>query len=119
MGAQVGRCAALVDAGHPLQPVEERSHRAGIETRPIQYLQTHAIRLALVVAREVELALDRSRLPERERRLGRLRTRARGEYRHRHRGKRCDLALLLLHHHARDMPLRDVRDLVRQHARHL
>ena len=37
----------------------------------------------------------------------------------RERGNRGNRALLLLRDHARDVPLRHVRDLVRQHTRHL
>ena len=44
---------------------------------------------------------------------------ARGEHRERERGERHQQVVLLALQHARDVALRDVRDLVREHAREL
>ncbi len=65
--AQVGRRAAFVDARRALHPLEKARHGVRVETRLVEYQQPDAVRVALVLAGEVELALNRAGLPERQR----------------------------------------------------
>ena len=70
VGAQIRGRSALVDPRRALQPLEEGDHGARVETGTLQYLESHAIRLALGVAGEIELALDQAGLAERQRGFG-------------------------------------------------
>jgi hypothetical protein len=88
-------------------------------TRRFEHLQADTVGLALVVAREVELALDGARGAESRGRRRRVRAGSRCQYGDRQCCDRDDLVLVLLGDHAGDVPLRDVRNLVRQHPGNL
>ena len=86
--------------------------------RSVRTCEADAVGLALHVAREVELALDRRRLRRRRSprwRASTLLRAAGGEHAEDHRGHADQRLLLAVGDAARDVALRDVRQLVRQH----
>ncbi len=123
VGPQVGRGRAFVQARALLQPAEERLQAAPVEAGVHQGDEADAIGLALGVAREVELLLDRGRLPTHDRGLRQVAARrsagARREYRQQQRADLDRHGVLLRGQHARDVTLRDVADFVCDHARQL
>jgi hypothetical protein len=102
---------------------EEALHAAAVESGLHQRLETHPVRLALGLAREVELLLHHGRLAAHDRRLRQVATRraarARGQDGEQQRADRHRGGLLLARDHARDVALGDVADLVAQYARQL
>jgi hypothetical protein len=123
VGAQVGRRALqLVQPVGSQQLLEERDHRPRREAGAVQQLQAHPVRLALVLARVVELVLDLQRARARHGRFGDLAAlvpAARREDRQRERRERGELHAALAVEHARLVVLQDVPDLVGEHAREL
>jgi len=117
--AQVLGGAAVVEPAGALQAVQERDHRVRVEIALAQHLEADSIGLALGVAREAEHLLLRDRASERRETAGRLRIRAGGERGEHHRREHDDRPLPLARKHARDVPLRHVSDLVREHGSEL
>jgi hypothetical protein len=116
VGAQVARHRAVVgDAARTLHLLEERGHRVRIESGGLQRAKAEPVRLALEVARVGELRLHRARLGSHQRPRGEVGTRATKQDGRGERGQHRHLHLLLLAEHARDVPLRDVRDFMREH----
>ena len=87
VSTQVFRRVIFVQAVEFLQPFEERSRAARVEPGLGQRLQANAVGLALVLAGEIELGLDRSRLCSRHGGIGNLRIGTRSQDRHRQRGE--------------------------------
>jgi len=116
VGAEVaGHGAVFAHAVGALHALEERGHGVRIEAAVLEALQADAVRLALEIAGVGELSLDPRCLRAGSRAQRKVGPRAaeqdRGGERHHHR----QLHLLLLVKHARDMALRDVGHLVREH----
>ena len=109
----------LVDARDLLQPREERRHRVHVVARVLQDLEADAIGLALRVAPEVELVLDRVALPRRHRGLARVRGPAldRDDHAEQRGRERDQVGLLLARDRPRDVALDHVPHLVRHHRR--
>ena len=107
------RAVALLDL------VEEASHSVWIEARRRQHVHADPIGLGFVRAREVDRMLLGEALRARDHagegvapHVGRRAEQDRGE----HRGHRDDAHVLVVVHRACDVPLRHVRDLVREHS---
>ena len=119
VGAQQGRDVAARAAGALLHGPEEIRHRHGIEPRRRQDADADAVRLALVRAREVDLLLGRQPLgrghgaDQRVARQAGGRADQDGRQHGRHRREVGAAGVL---DRARDVALRDVGDLVREHA---
>ncbi len=123
MGAQVGRRAAVGKPARFLQPVHERRHRVDVEAGGVEALEPDAVGLVFVLARVIDLRLDRERLRRRDRCVRRLACRrgigARCRDRHGERRQHVQERSLLARDRARHVPLRDVRDFVCEHRREL
>ena len=115
VGAQVGEAAVVIEARGLLQVFEHARHATGLEACLGQHRETHAVGLALHVARKIQLSLDGGGLPTINQRLcGRRVAAGRQDAQH-HRGHAHPRVARLLPHHAGNVPLGHVRQLVRQH----
>ena len=119
VAAQVGPVAVVVDAAGGLQLLEHADKAlrrvAGLRHDAV----ADAVGLALHVAREVELLLNHRRLPAHRQRGAGLRVLAGGNGAQHHRGDHPRRLAALLAEQARNVALRDVRHLVRQHRSQL
>ena len=115
VAAQVGPVAVVVDARGALELFEHADEALAVEAGLHQDAVADAVGLALHVAREVQLLLDHRRLPAHGQRGAGLRVLAGGDHAG-HQGRHHQRRLaLFLPQQARDVALRDVRQLVRQH----
>ena len=121
VAAQVREVAAVGETLRCIHALKHFRHADDVEAGAAQHAVAQAVGLALHLAREIQLPLDGRRLPARD---GRVRNVGRGaaagrehaqedrcQPDHRSAAARCDAA--------RDVPLRDVRQLVRHHRREL
>ena len=119
--AQVRRRVAVGEAARLLQPLHQRRHRVDVEAGGVEALEADAVGFVLVLAREVELLLDRERLRRGDRRgrglaattTSRSATRRspRASAGERVQQRRSAASAI----DARQVVLRDVRDFVREH----
>jgi hypothetical protein len=113
--AHVAGRRAFIDARRLLQAGEERHHAGRLEAGVAQSLHADPVGLAFGVAREGQHLLHLSPPGHRDDAGHRLRVRARGQRTEHRRRQRHHRGLALGGQHARDVPLGDVADLVRQH----
>ena len=106
--------AVVGNAARALHLFEERRHGVRVEAGLLKARHAEPVGLALEIARVGELRLHRARLRGHRRAGSKVGTRAAEQDRRGKRDQHRHLHLLLLAEHARDVPLRDVRDLVRQ-----
>jgi hypothetical protein len=109
---------SVPSSGHALRTLhllEEHGHRARVVAGRDQSLQAGAVGVALEVAGVRELGGGRGPLHRDARAAGEVGPGAPEEQRRRHGREHRQLHLLLLSQHARDVALRDVRELVREH----
>ena len=115
VGTQESQRIVVVDAVGLLQPLEETAHRPGIETGLAQCLDADAVGLALEVAAERQLVLDRQPRAgsgSGNRRIGTT-TGTGGQHGGQHAAERHQVAQSALLHLPRDMVLGHVRHFVR------
>ncbi len=117
VGAQVGKGAAVVEARSGLQLIEQGDEASAVETGLVRNPQPNPVGLALHVARKIELPLQRHGLPACGGGADHVGiARGIGGQRTQNHGPDHPRRLLLAHlDQARDVALRHMRQLVRQH----
>ena len=119
VAAQVGKRAVVVEPTGLLQLVKHGHKTIAVETRAGHHAKAHPVRLALHVARKIQLALRRQRLAARDGGARHVGVAARRQRAQDHRGQHPGRQPLLARHHARNVPLRHMAQLVRDHRRQL
>ena len=118
VAAQVRVGAVVVQARGVLQLLKHRGRALRREAGLRHHAEAHAVGLALHVAREIQLVLHERRLAAQDHRLARVAAAAalaRGDHAEDQAREHQRKLLVLLVHHAGDVPLRDVRQLVPEH----
>ena len=119
MAAQIGPAAVVIEPIGLLQLVEHGDKALRRKARRRHQAITHAIGLALHVAREVQLVLHGQRLAAHHHRHGGIGAAAGGQGAQDHRSDHQRRLLALLGNEPRNVALRDVAQLMRQHRRQL
>ena len=117
MGTQERWREIVIGAAGGLQAAEERDHAGGIEICLLQDLEPDPIGLALGIAAEIELALDRQAFGTHQHRRRAVRSGLRRQHREQDTGQRQQRILALLAEHAGDVALGDVTDFMGHHRR--
>ena len=115
MAAQVRKRAVVVQAGRLLQLVKHADEALGRKSALGHYAEPDPISLTLHFARKVQLVLHGKRLPARQHRIRRIRILARCQHPQDHRADQPGSLFALLGYEPRNMALRDMAHLVRQH----
>ena len=118
MGAQVGKAAAVIESVGLLQLFEHAHKALGRKPRLRHHAKADPVGLALHVARKVELALHRRRLPAHDQSVGTLAVAgalASGQDAQNHGAHHPWRLGALLRHIARNVALGNVAELVAQH----
>ena len=120
--AQQFRNPVRPELGAPAHGVEEARHRRRIESGRVEQADADTVRFVLVLAREVDLRLDGEVLRRghcAHRRVGAAARHRADQDRSERGGGGHQVRTRLVLEAARDVPLRDVRHLVREHGREL
>ena len=121
MSAQIGESAAVGDGGAALQPFEHLRHAASGKAGAFEHGEADTVGLALHLAREIELALNGRALPAHDGGIGRIDIvgaagRQDAEQDGRHAQQR---GIARVADATRNVALRHMRELVRQHRSEL
>ncbi len=116
VGAQVTGCVAFQQLRRFLQTLEEQRHRVRVEAGLLQQVDADAVCFFFMLAGEVELALHHAALRADDAGLRRIGIAACSQDGDRDSGHRRQGVIFLSGHHARQMMLGDVRDLVAQYG---